>query len=174
MAIDEQQKDILRKRLELARASKVAKKQKITDVVQAPTSKPIEEPCESKVEEAPIKKKEEPKIVNDISLAKVKEIPLVKEIPSEEPLPTKRLAKKETKEKYAKLVFYKEPSGKSVSRLSRMINDEDSDDADKAIPQTPKLAPQQQPLAPLAPKPDPRLIRQQQISNMAKRFFDGN
>lgn len=175
MAIDEQQKDILRKRLELARASKVAKKQKIADIVQAPK---IED--QPKVEEVePIKKPQEPKIVNDISLAKVKEIPF------EEPLPSKPLyekspkakPKKETKEKYAKLVFYKEPSGKTASRLSRIMNDEDSDHEQQPSqakpPQTPRIAPQQPPMLSI-PKPDPRLVRQQQISNMAKRFFDGN
>jgi len=180
MAIDEQQKEILRKRLELARANKVAKKQKIADVVQAP-SKHIEDKQE--VEDTPKPIKEEPmqdKPLQDKPLQEKPTKPL-KEEPLQDKPPKPKDKEKQSKNdgKYAKLVFYKEPSSKSLNKLSRLINNESSDD-EKAPPQqapkAPVLAPQQAPALaqPQAPKIDPRILRQQQKSNMAKWFFDGN
>jgi hypothetical protein len=172
MAIDEQQKEILRKRLELARASKVAKKQKIADVVQAP-SKHVEDNQE--VEEA---KEEPPKPIKEEPPKPIKEE--LKTVSKVQEKPKEKSSKNDGKEKYAKLVFYKEPSGRSLNKLSRLINNESSDD-EKATalapaPKAPVLAPQPAPalVQPQAPKIDPRILRQQQISNMAKRFFDGN
>lgn len=161
MPIDDAQKEVLRKRLELARASKVAKKQKINDVVQAPKVEVVAEEPEPKQvqEEAP------PVLTKAIEKAPQ---PLV-ELP-------KKKAKEETegkkKDRYAKLVFYKDPSQKTIKKMTSILASSDDDEpppAEKAPAKQVNIAP---PTPQIKPQTDPRLLRQQQISNLSKRFFD--
>ena len=158
MPIDDAQKEVLRKRLELARASKVAKKQKINDVVQAPKAEVEEEPKQVQ-EEAP------PVVIKETKVIEKAPQPLV-ELP-------KKKAKEDKKDRYAKLVFYKDPSQKTIKKMTSILasSDDDEPPAEKApvkqvniAPPTPQIKPQ--------PQADPRLLRQQQISNLSKRFFD--
>lgn len=159
MPIDDAQKEVLRKRLELARASKVAKKQKINDVVQAPKAEVVEEEPEPKQ----VQEEKESVITKVIEKAPQ---PLV-ELP-------KKKAKEDKKDRYAKLVFYKDPSQKTIKKMTSILasSDDDEPPAEKApakqvnivAPPTPQIKPQ--------PQADPRLLRQQQISNLSKRFFD--
>jgi hypothetical protein len=165
MPIDDAQKEVLRKRLELARASKVAKKQKINDVVQAPKAE-VDEPKQVQEE------KEE---VVSVAPAKETTMPMAKEPLVE--LPKKAKAKEtegafSKKDRYAKLVFYKDPSQKTIKKMTSILASSDDDEpAEKAptkqvniAPPTPQIKPQ--------PQIDPKLLRQQQISNLSKRFFD--
>ena len=159
MPIDDAQKEVLRKRLELARASKVAKKQKINDVVQAPKAEVVDA-------EAP-----EPKQVQEEAP------PVITKVIEKAPQPLvelpKKKAKEDKKDRYAKLVFYKDPSQKTIKKMTSILasSDDDEPPAEKApakqvniAPPTPQIKPQ--------PQADPRLLRQQQISNLSKRFFD--
>lgn len=167
MPIDDAQKEVLRKRLELARASKVAKKQKINDVVQAPKVEVVAEEPEPKQvqEEAP------PVLTKAIEKAPQ---PLV-ELP-------KKKAKEETegkkKDRYAKLVFYKDPSQKTIKKMTSILASSDDDEpppAEKAPAKGTSGAKQVNvapPTPQIKPQTDPRLLRQQQISNLSKRFFD--
>ena len=159
MPIDDAQKEVLRKRLELARASKVAKKQKINDVVQAPKAEVVDAEAP---EPKQVQEEKEPVITKVIEKAPP---PLV-ELP-------KKKAKEDKKDRYAKLVFYKDPSQKTIKKMTSILasSDDDEPPAEKApvkqvniAPPTPQIKPQ--------PQADPRLLRQQQISNLSKRFFD--
>jgi hypothetical protein len=86
----------------------------------------------------------------------------------------KKKAKEDKKDRYAKLVFYKDPSQKTIKKMTSILasSDDDEPPAEKApakqvnivAPPTPQIKPQ--------PQADPRLLRQQQISNLSKRFFD--
>jgi hypothetical protein len=162
MPIDDAQKEVLRKRLELARASKVAKKQKINDVVQAPKAEVVEEEPEPKQ----VQEEKESVITKVIEKAPQ---PLVE-------LPKKVKAKEDTegafskKDRYAKLVFYKDPSQKTIKKMTSILASSDDDEpAEKAPAKQVNIAP---PTPQVKPQPDPRLLRQQQISNLSKRFFD--
>jgi len=163
MPIDDAQKEVLRKRLELARASKVAKKQKINDVVQAPKAE-VDEEAPHKVplaEPKQVQEEKEPVITKVIEKAPQ---PLV-ELP-------KKKAKEDKKDRYAKLVFYKDPSQKTIKKMTSILasSDDDEPPAEKApAKQVNIVAP---PTPQVKPQPDPRLLRQQQISNLSKRFFD--
>jgi hypothetical protein len=166
MPIDDAQKEVLRKRLELARASKVAKKQKINDVVQAPKAEVVvDEPKQVQEEEV-------------VSVATT--VPMAKEPLVELPKKAKSEGRNEDtkgafskKDRYAKLVFYKDPSQKTIKKMTSILASSDDDEPPKAqlvnkqvniAPPTPQIKPQ--------PQIDPKLLRQQQISNLSKRFFD--
>ena len=159
MPIDDAQKEVLRKRLELARASKVAKKQKINDVVQAPKAEVVDAEAP---EPKQVQEEKEPVITKVIEKAPQ---PLVE-------LPKKVKAKEDKKDRYAKLVFYKDPSQKTIKKMTSILASSDDDEpAEKAptkqvniAPPTPQIKPQ--------PQIDPKLLLQQQISNLSKRFFD--
>jgi len=159
MPIDDAQKEVLRKRLELARASKVAKKQKINDVVQAPKAE-VDEPKQVQEE-----KEEVVSVAPTIPMAKEPLVELPKKAKSEG-------RKDDKKDRYAKLVFYKDPSQKTIKKMTSILASSDDDEpAEKAptkqvniAPPTPQIKPQ--------PQIDPKLLRQQQISNLSKRFFD--
>ena len=161
MPIDDAQKEVLRKRLELARASKVAKKQKINDVVQAPKAE-VDEPKQVQEEE-----------VVSVAPAKETTVPMAKEPLVELPKKAKSEGRQENKkDRYAKLVFYKDPSQKTIKKMTSILASSDDDEPEKAptkqvniaVPTAPQIKPQ--------PQIDPRLLRQQQISNLSKRFFD--
>ena len=159
MPIDDAQKEVLRKRLELARASKVAKKQKINDVVQAPKAEVVDAEAP---EPKQVQEEKEPVITKVIEKAPQ---PLVE-------LPKKVKAKEDKKDRYAKLVFYKDPSQKTIKKMTSILasSDDDEPPAEKApAKQVNIVAP---PTPQVKPQPDPRLLRQQQISNLSKRFFD--
>jgi hypothetical protein len=169
MPIDDAQKEVLRKRLELARASKVAKKQKINDVVQAPKAEVVEEEPEPKQ----VQEEKESVITKVIEKAPQ---PLVE-------LPKKVKAKEDTegafskKDRYAKLVFYKDPSQKTIKKMTSILASSDDDEPPTGTATYGEKAPAKQvniapPTPQVKPQPDPRLLRQQQISNLSKRFFD--
>ena len=170
MPIDDAQKEVLRKRLELARASKVAKKQKINDVVQAP---------KAEVDTEPKQVQEEKEEVVSVAHAKETTMPMAKEPLVELPKKAKSEGRQEDtkgafskKDRYAKLVFYKDPSQKTIKKMTSILASSDDDEPAKApvnkqvnvAPPTPQIKPQ--------PQIDPKLLRQQQMSNLSKRFFD--
>ena len=119
MPIDDAQKEVLRKRLELARASKVAKKQKINDVVQAPKAEVVDA---------------EPPVITKV-IEKAPQ-PLVE-------LPKKVKAKEDKKDRYAKLVFYKDPSQKTIKKMTSILasSDDDEPPAEKAPAKQTKTPP---------------------------------
>ena len=161
MPIDDAQKEVLRKRLELARASKVAKKQKIDNVQAVSTEQVVEksieplEPVPPKIEEP----KEEPLITKKTNALTKKDSPQAK--------------KNDKKDRYAKLVFYKDPSNKTIKKMTSILASSDEDEPAKAPTKHVQIKETTVPLAPvIKPQIDPRILRQQQISNLSKRFFD--
>jgi hypothetical protein len=160
MPIDDAQKEVLRKRLELARASKVAKKQKIDNVQAVSVEQVVEksiEPLEPvpKIEEP----KEEPLITKKTSALTKKDSPQAK--------------KNDKKDRYAKLVFYKDPSKKTIKKMTSMLASSDEEEEPVKPTKHVQIKETTVPLAPvIKPQIDPRILRQQQISNLSKRFFD--
>ena len=155
MPLSNEQKEVLRERMKIAREAKLAKKQAVKEVVEE--VKEVEKPKPVELKPAP-----------------------VKEIPFEEPLPSARIVKnkspkakadKPAKTKYAKLVFYQEPTAKKMKKLSKVLEDSSSDDEEvkvKTPAPTVKL-----PAAVEAPPPvDYRKQRMENLNKMSKLFFD--
>ena len=153
MALDDAQKDILRQRLEKARLAKIEKKNKVPVASQAQsTEAPVSQVIADKpLEQKPNEVEKPPEVKKSVSSPK-----------REKSTNINIQNKKESKEKYAKLVFYKEPSKKSLEKLTKAMNDESDDE--------PAVAPV------IAPKPvpviDEKQTRMNNLSNMALRFIN--
>jgi len=155
MPLSEEQKQVLRDRMKLAREAKVAKKKLVQEIVAEPKPEPKPEPkVEPKVEPKP-----------------------VVEIPFEEPLPKpKALSKapvpeakleKPAKTKYAKLVFYQEPTAKKMKKLSKVL--ESSSDEDDVVVVKPKVS---FPVAKPQPVVDERKAELDKMKRISAAFFD--
>jgi hypothetical protein len=157
MALDEGQKEILRQRLDKARLAKIEKKTKITNLTEVVNTLPEKPVIVEKIPDKPVEEK-------------ITEVSHVKEVKNNDKLPssekhTKIMIenKKESREKYAKLVFYKEPSKKSLEKLTKAMNDE----SDEEVVSTPSVLQQQA----KPPQIDERQQRMNALSNMSLKFF---
>jgi hydroxylamine reductase (hybrid-cluster protein) len=156
MALDDAQKDILRQRLEKARLAKIEKKNKVPVASQAQSTE-VANPtviADKPLEQKPNEVEKPPEVKKSVSSPK-----------REKSTNINIQNKKESKEKYAKLVFYKEPSKKSLEKLTRAMNDE-SDDEPAVAPTKPVIAPKP------APVIDEKQTRMNNLSNMALRFIN--
>lgn len=168
MAISEEEKEKLRQRLEIARASKIAKKVKINQAIAE-----VDEPSKTKPGEVlPESNKIDDKAkAVDVSKKEVQE-PLKAVIPSKPiNIPTLESTKK-TKEpkvdknRFAKIVFYKDPSEATLKKMNNLFANDVEDTSSKKVEEPIVSAPIN-----TIPKIDPRIARQKQISDMAKAFF---
>lgn len=146
--MSEEQKALMRERMEAVRNAKKSKKEAVA-VAAAPVHAPppIVEPKPKILPQA----KRVPKPIADEVLEKVmpsapKLKPLAQEPEdageiADEP-PTPRVAKipqarfvaaEPKKEKFAKLVFYKEPNAKQQSKLTKILQEEQSSDEEKPV-----------------------------------------
>jgi hypothetical protein len=124
--VSEEQKEILKERLKKARIAKIEKKGQIKDInkekkqPENPTSEDTNEMKPSSV------------IPSEIPVSKPMDIPIeVKQQvkpPREAKQPKQPSEAKDSKQKYAKLVFYSEPNGKKLKKLSNLITDESDSD----------------------------------------------
>jgi hypothetical protein len=157
MALDDAQKDILRQRLEKARLAKIEKKNKVPVASQAQSTEVV---VPSVIPDKPLEQKP----------TEVEKQPDVKKTvisPKREKSTNINIQnKKESKEKYAKLVFYKEPSKKSLEKLTKAMNDDSDDESTVAPKSAPVLAPKP------APVIDEKQTRMNNLSNMALRFIN--
>jgi predicted ATP-dependent protease len=150
MVMSEEQKALMRERMEAVRNAKKSKKEAVAAApVHAPP--PIVEPKPKPLPQA----KRVPKPIADEVLEKVMpSAPKLKPVNTElvemsaeaddEP-PTPRVAKipqarvlssiaaEPKKEKFAKLVFYKEPNAKQQSKLTKILQEEESSDEEKPV-----------------------------------------
>ena len=156
MALDDAQKDILRQRLEKARLAKIEKKNKVPVASQAQSTEVVNPTviADKPLEQKPNEVEKPPEVKKSVSSPK-----------REKSTNINIQNKKESKEKYAKLVFYKEPSKKSLEKLTRAMNDE-SDDEPAVAPTKPVIAPKP------APVIDEKQTRMNNLSNMALRFIN--
>jgi hypothetical protein len=128
--VSEEQKEILKERLKKARIAKIEKKGQIKDInkekkqPENPTSEDTNEMKPSSV------------IPSEIPVSKPMDIPIEVKQPRPSEVKPPREAKqpkqpsyeKDSKQKYAKLVFYSEPNGKKLKKLSNLITDESDSD----------------------------------------------
>ena len=170
MPLDEQAKQVLRERLKIAREAKEAKKAKVAQAIKEPA--PV--PSQPAPVIAPIAVPSQPSAPTLVLPPPVVDATA----PRDAPITTKvaKSAKKSeiveekvktikpAKTKYAKLVFYQEPSSnKKIKKLAKVLeqsSDSDSEDRD---------------FAHVEPKPQPTMDRQLQynrISHLSKAFFD--
>jgi hypothetical protein len=159
MVLSEEQRQALRERMVLARQAKVAKANHKNGVQQAPDAVPADPaapaaPVIAPVATPPPKKVKMP--VADLDEAQPQATPRAQAKPQAE------------KQKFAKLVFYKEPTAKAQKKLAKIMNDESSDDepAAPAAPAAPVAAPIQQ-----KTEADYRQERYEKMKKLANQFF---
>jgi len=151
MPLSEEQKQVLRDRMKLAREAKVAKKKLVQEIVAEPKVEPKPQPKVEPVVEIPF---EEP-------LPKPKAVPKASVPTAPEPK-----VDKPAKTKYAKLVFYQEPTAKKMKKLSKVL--ESSSDDDDVVVVKPKVSIAPTPMA----MPDERKIQLDKMKRMSAAFFD--
>ncbi len=172
MPLDEQAKQVLRERLKIAREAKEAKKSKVAQAIKEAVPSTPQEPVLSKPvvmpqpsEPSPPELVLPPPVV-DVTAPRDAPITtkVAKSAKKSEAVEEKVKHVKPVKTKYAKLVFYQEPSSnKKIKKLAKVLeqsSDSDSEDKD---------------FAHVEPKPQPTMDRQLQynrISHLSKAFFD--
>jgi hypothetical protein len=156
MVLSDEQKAAMRERMEAVRNAKKSKKEAVAAVVAAPAAPAApEQPKPKPLPQA----KRVPKPIDDAVLEKV--MPTAPTAPTapklkplaepaecteeaDEPVPsaTPRVAKiqqarfvaaEPKKEKFAKLVFYKEPNAKQQSKLTKILQEDQSSDEEKPV-----------------------------------------
>jgi hypothetical protein len=130
--VSEEQKEILKERLKKARIAKIEKKGQIKDInkeKKQPQNVPL---AENPTSEDTNEMKPSSVIPSEIPVSKPMDIPIeVKQQvkpPREAKQPKQPSEAKDSKQKYAKLVFYSEPNGKKLKKLSNLITDESDSD----------------------------------------------
>jgi|LauGreDrversion4_2_1035121.scaffolds.fasta_scaffold697852_2 hypothetical protein len=166
--LTEEQKNALIERLKKAREAKLAEEENKVAEKKAKIekkSKPKE------VEEKPVE------VAPKVEPTPVHKEPVVKVAPIEPPVhktPHKPSPKatKPAKEKYAKLVFYKEPSSKKLKKMQSVLgSSSDEDEAEEKVVKS-KAAVAQPVLVPKVDPNEQRKLQYQKLSNLAHHFFD--
>lgn len=162
MPISEEQKQILRERLKGARQVKINKKAKVNEIVKqveilpvAPVISPAPTPVEPLPQVALQPHHSDAPIAVKVKRA-ARKTDVSESVAHKEP--------KSAKPKYAKLVFYQEPSSnKKIKKLAKVLEQSsDSDDTDGDFyPEQPKSQ----------PTSDAQL-RYNRISQLSRAFFD--
>jgi hypothetical protein len=166
MPLSDEQKQILRERLKGARQVKINKKAKVNELVKQVEILPVA----PVITAAPTPVEPLPQVAlqphhSDAPIA-VKVKRAARKIDVNEPVAQKE--PKSAKPKYAKLVFYQEPSSnKKIKKLAKVLeqSSDDSDDTDSDFyPEQPKPQPTSE--SQLAQ------LRYNRISQLSRAFFD--
>lgn len=172
--LTEEQKNALIERLKKAREAKQLEEEQ----KQEQKAKKEKKTKEKEVEEKPVPSLPEPpvpvKVATDDKVscaAKVTEMPKAPVLKAQKSPKKSPKAAKPPKEKYAKLVFYKEPSSKKLKKMQSVlgVSSDDEDDEPKSMAVKPKVA------AVTSVQVDPneaRKLQYQKLSNLAHHFFD--
>lgn len=166
--LTEEQKNALIERLKKAREAKLAEEENKVAEKKAKTEKKSKpkEVEEKSVEVAP---KVEATPVHKEPVAPIE--PPVHKTPHK-PSPVPSVATKPAKEKYAKLVFYKEPSSKKLKKMQSVLgSSSDEDEAEEKVVKS-KAAVAQPVLVPRVDPNEQRKLQYQKLSNLAHHFFD--
>jgi hypothetical protein len=168
--LTEEQKNALIERLKKAREAKQLEEEQ----KQEQKAKKEKKTKEKEVEEKPVLK---PPVPEPPVPVKVATMPVLSEQPKAPVLKAQKSPKsaKPSKEKYAKLVFYKEPSSKKLKRMQSVLaSSDDEDDEPKSMAVKPKVAVGPSTYAE-GTTVDPnaaRKLQYQKLSNLAHHFFD--
>lgn len=141
MPITEDAKDLLRERLKLARQAKLDKKNKVAEAINKTekvepklvvlpatgTVQPVDNPA--KVEVTSVQVEVEKPTDSATTLPKAKKVQLPKSNEVDSQIAN---VNKQKKSKYAKLVFYQEPTSKKMKKLTKIMDDS-SDSEDSAF-----------------------------------------
>jgi len=172
--LTEEQKNALIERLKKAREAKQLEEEQ----KQEQKAKKEKKTKEKEVEEKPVPPVPEPPVPVKVAMdAKGSCVDKVTEMPKAPVLKAQKSPKKSPKaakppkEKYAKLVFYKEPSSKKLKKMQSVlgVSSDDEDDEPKSMAVKPKVA------AVASVQVDPneaRKLQYQKLSNLAHHFFD--
>jgi len=172
--LTEEQKNALIERLKKAREAKQLEEEQ----KQEQKAKKEKKTKEKEVEEKPVPSLPEPpvpvKVATDDKVscaAKDTEMPKAPVLKAQKSPKKSPKAAKPPKEKYAKLVFYKEPSSKKLKKMQSVlgVSSDDEDDEPKSMAVKPKVA------ALASAQVDPneaRKLQYQKLSNLAHHFFD--
>lgn len=169
--LTEEQKNALIERLKKAREAKLAEEEtkvaeKKAKAEKKSKPKEVEEkPVEKPVETAPKVPAPKPVPVP----VPVEPAPLVEKAPPAPKIKPQSEPSKPSKEKYAKLVFYKEPSAKKLKKMQSVLgNSSDEDEAEEKVVKS-KVA---QAVVPPVDPNEQRKLQYQKLSNLAHHFFD--
>ena len=167
--LTEEQKNALIERLKKAREAKLAEEENKVAEKKAKTEKKSKpkEVEEKSVEVAP-KVEATPVHREPVVAARVAPIePPVHKTPHK-PSPVTKPAK----EKYAKVVFYKEPSSKKLKKMQSVLgSSSDEDEAEEKVVKS-KAAVAQPVVVPKVDPNEQRKLQYQKLSNLAHHFFD--
>jgi len=166
--LSEEAKQVLRERLKIAREAKEAKKSKVKEATKEVV---VSTPSVPKPTPAPAPTPPAPELVLPppvVDATTPRDVPITtkvtKSAKKSEVVDEKNKSVKPLKTKYAKLVFYSEPtSNKKIKKLTKVLeqsSDSESEDKD---------------FAHIEPKAQPTMDRQLQlnrISHLSKAFFD--
>lgn len=158
MVLSEEQKQAMRDRMEAVRNAKKSKKEAVAAAAPAPAPVAPEQPKPKPLPQA----KRVPKPIDDAVLEKVMptaptaptapklkplaepepadaqgtdDEPVPSATPRAQPISNRRVGAEPQpkKEKFAKLVFYKEPNAKQQSKLTKILQEEESSDEEKPV-----------------------------------------
>ena len=155
--VSEEQKEILKERLKKARIAKIEKKNQIKEI--------------NKDKTVIVPKVDVPKVEVDVDVPKVFE-PVSE--PKKTPKPREpRAEKSDPKQKYAKLVFYTEPNGRKLKKLSNLISNDDSDsDAEQPPPKVVSKSRKEIEQDEMIDKMNKETERANRLRNLALHFFN--
>ena len=164
--LTEEQKNALIERLKKAREAKQAEEDNKIAEKKSKAEKKIKpkEVEEKPVETVPKVSEPVPKAAPSVPVPKAP-VPVEVEQPVIPKAP--QLKPKPAKEKYAKLVFYKEPSAKKLKRMQSMMGVSSDDDDEVEV--KPKAASAK---VPELDHNEQKKLQYQKLSNLAHHFFD--
>jgi len=165
--VSEEQKEILKERLKKARIAKIEKKNQIKEINK---DKTVIVP-KVDVPKVDVPKVDVPKVEVDVDVPKVFE-PVSE--PKKTPKPREpRAEKSDPKQKYAKLVFYTEPNGRKLKKLSNLISNDDSDsDAEQPPPKVVSKSRKEIEQDEMIDKMNKETERANRLRNLALHFFN--
>jgi hypothetical protein len=163
MPISEDAKDLLRERLKLARQAKLDKKNKVAEALNktAPTENVKPPSAENEVKEATPTVVNKPSVAIDQPIDSVAILPKASKVAKSPKASPKKKSPKVAKTKYAKLVFYQEPTQKKMKKLTKIM-DESSESEDEDFHYK----------APPVQETTSRQLQYNKISQLSRMIFD--
>jgi len=173
MPITEDAKDLLRERLKLARQAKLDKKNKVAEALNKPVAPPTPAIVAAKPPSAenepqvapltPVVEQTKPSVAINQPTDSVAILPKASKAKS-----SKENSPKKAKNKYAKLVFYQEPTSKKMKKLTKLMdNSSDSEDKDFHYKQAPVKETTSEQL-----EFNSRQLQYNKISQLSRMIFD--
>lgn len=180
MPITEDAKDLLRERLKLARQAKLDKKNKVAEALNKPVAPPApaivaatpsaeNEPQVAPLTPAAVVETTKPSVASEATRGINQPTDSVAILPkASKAKSSKENSPKKAKNKYAKLVFYQEPTSKKMKKLTKLMdNSSDSEDKDFHYKQAPVKETTSEQL-----EFNSRQLQYNKISQLSRMIFD--